>query len=48
LVPPPLEALDDEWRSGPVDPNAILARLGTDDAPTDDELAAAYEALGEL
>ena len=31
-----------------MDPFEILSRLGTDDAPTDDQLAEAYEALGEL
>lgn len=31
-----------------MDPYEILAKLGTDDAPSDDELAAAYDALGEL
>jgi hypothetical protein len=31
-----------------VDPFEILSRLGTDDAPTDDELAEAYGTFGEL
>lgn len=31
-----------------MDPFEILARLGTDDTPTDEELSEAYDALGEL